>query len=132
MYLETNGTLPEQLKPLLGYIDIVAMDIKPPSSSGDRAFWTQHEQFLKLSAPKEVFVKIVVTAGTLRSEIEQSIDLVAAVNPKIPFVFQPETEMTGISLKALEKIKSEFAQLAQQKLSDVRVIPQMHKIWNIR
>ena len=41
-YLETNGTLHFELEELIDYIDIVAMDVKLPSSSGMGNLWHQH------------------------------------------------------------------------------------------
>lgn len=131
-YLETNGTLPKPLEKVIRWIDIVAMDIKPPSSSQDRAFWKAHEEFLKIAVRKDVFVKIVVTPKTRSSEVARAARMVSRVKPSIPFILQPMSEAVGISSKALERIESELFTVAKSELPDVRVIPQMHKIWGIR
>ena len=131
-YLETNGVLPGALVANLEHVDIVAMDIKPPSSTKDRPFWDSHRRFLEIASQKDVFVKVVITSETLLDEILRSIEIVRAVRPSIPFIFQPETEAFGISLKALRKIREEFAGPASEALSDVRIIPQRHKIWGVR
>lgn len=52
IYLETNGILYEELQDLMPYIDIVAMDFKLPSSTGLRAFWREHEEFLRIALDK--------------------------------------------------------------------------------
>ncbi len=132
VYLETNGTMPAQLKKHLAHIDIIAMDIKPPTSTGDRAFWDQHREFLRAAAAKKVFVKVVITSRTTREDIERSVELVAGLDNSIPFIFQPESEATGISMEALDVIQKDFMGIAAKHLADVRVIPQMHKIWGVR
>ena len=131
-YLETNGTLPKELAQVIKWCDIIAMDIKPSSSTGDRSFDEEHEVFLKVAIQKEVFVKVVITPGTRKDEIARAVDLVKNINPKIPFIFQPLSDPLGISVQSLKLIEREFFYLAKEFLHDVRVIPQMHKIWGVR
>lgn len=131
-YLETNGTLPAALKQNLAWIDVVAMDLKPPSGTGDREFWDRHREFLEFSLPKEVFIKVVVTPDTRRDEIERGVGIVASLDPAVPFVLQPVTDPDGsINLAALGKIERELIGPASKFLKDVRVIPQMHRIWGV-
>lgn len=131
-YLETNGTLPAQIKQVIDWCDIIAMDMKPSSSTGDKNFWAEHEQFLKIAIQKEVFVKVVVTPNTKPEEINQCVSILAGVNPKTPFIFQPLSDPIGINSESLTLIEKYFFQMAKKKLHDVRVIPQMHKIWGVR
>ncbi len=92
-YLETNGVLADNLAQVLAWIDVIAMDIKPPSATGDRPVWEEHDRFLRTArqAGKEIFVKIVVTGATSDSEMDQAFEQVAAVDPRIPLVLQPVT-----------------------------------------
>jgi organic radical activating enzyme len=131
-YLETNGTLARELESVIADVDTVAMDMKPPSSTGDRDFWAAHRRFLEAARLKEVFVKIVVTPRTVPAEIAEAVRIIAETDPAVPLVFQPETEPSGaISLEALRRIRLECVPAAAV-LRDVRVIPQMHKIWGVR
>ena len=132
VYLETNGTLPGQLREVIKWCDIIAMDLKPSSSTGDRAFNAEHAEFLKIALQKEVFTKIVVTPGTRLEEIRECIRLVKNVNARLPFIFQPVSEAFGINVEALKLVENVFFAEAKKELFDVRVIPQMHKIWGVR
>ena len=131
-YLETNGTLPRELERVIRWCDIIAMDLKPSSSTQDRSFEKEQDAFLKIAVRKEVFVKVVVTPTTRLDEIERCIALMDNVNPNIPFIFQPQSDPIGINSKSLELIEHSFMQAAEKHLTDVRVIPQMHKIWGVR
>lgn len=131
-YLETNGTLPAQLERVIRFTDVIAMDWKPASSTGDRSFEASHAAFLRTALQKEVFVKVVITPATSADEAMAAVRAVAAVSPRIPFVFQPVTEAFGVSVEALKLIETQLFPAAQHHLADVRVIPQMHKIWGVR
>ena len=55
IYLDTNGTLPEALAEIIKDIDIIAMDIKLPSSTRQKAFWAEHKEFLKIARRQRSF-----------------------------------------------------------------------------
>lgn len=133
-YLETNGTLHEALKRLLGWIDIVAMDIKPPSATGDRAVWRDNEAFLKTAdeAGKDLFVKLIVTAGTADEEVRRSVELVRSAAPEVPLVLQPATPFGEMKEAPAPEQLTRWRAYASERLSDVRVVPQMHKVWGVR
>ena len=48
--LETNGTLPREMKRLAGLVDIVSMDLKLRSATGRPFPRARHEQFLRCGA----------------------------------------------------------------------------------
>lgn len=125
IYLETNGTLPEVLAPLIPHLDSIGMDIKLPSASGCPELWDQHHAFLELAAMKDVFVKIVVDQSTEAWEIRRSCAMIDAVDRTIPLILQPLTREDGtIGITAQRAL--ELQELCSS-LKEVRVIPQTHK-----
>jgi len=129
VYLETNGTLPEKLNQAIDQIDIVAVDIKIPSSTGLRDFWDEHTKFLEIASKKEVFIKVVICKSTKSEDIRRAIKLIANFNKNIPFILQPNSFEMG---KELTKKLIDFQDFCCHYLSYVRVIPQIHKFLGLR
>lgn len=127
IYLETNGTLADELAEVIELIDIVAMDIKLPGMTGLPPLWEEHRRFLEVAAQKETYVKVVVGESTTLKEIEKAAQLVAGVRPGIALIIQPVSmngAVRGISPARLLELQGQ----ALKKLDDVRVIPQTHKM----
>lgn len=132
-YLETNGTLPAALDAILDSVDIIAMDMKMPSAQKKgKAFWTEHREFLNLAKRKKVFVKAVVTNKTTKEEIKKAVAIIDDCNSDIPFVLQPVTSANRIKRKVPLSKLFEFQKLAKAVLSEVIIMPQVHKILGVR
>ena len=126
IFLETNGTLYNELEKILPAIDIISMDIKLPSVTGKNLF-DLHKKFIEIASAKDLYIKIVVSAETTDDEFIAAIDLI----PKnILLVIQPVTPCNNIKIASAEKILS-LQSLALKKISDVRVIPQTHRIISV-
>ena len=123
IYLETNGTLPDQLLQILPMVDIISMDIKLPFDN--KNFWAVHETFLRNSTQKEVFVKLVVNQDTNLKDLQHACDLIAKVDPSILTILQPVTQLKGIQTPKPKQLL-EWQSLLLKKLINVRVIPQTH------
>lgn len=140
-YLETNGTLPDALAQVLPWIDIIAMDLKPVSATGDRPFWNEHRRFLQIAQEgarhldawhrPEVFVKVVVTADTAESELQQVVDLVASIDSEIPLVLQPVTPWGAVKESPAWDALAVWRRQASEKLAGVRVLPQVHRLLGV-
>ncbi len=128
-YLETNGTLPEPLREVIDEVDIVAMDIKLPSSTGLPAYWDAHRAFLALASQKDVFIKIVVCSSTVESDMAAALKLIKESSRPPALVLQPDSfEGYALLRKKIEK----FRHLCKREGFNVRVIPQMHKLMGVR
>ena len=126
VYLETNGTLPRELARVIDLVEIVAMDIKLPGVAGGHPLWDVHGEFLRVATKKEVFVKLVVDGNTPFAELEKAFLLVREVGD-IPVVIQPVT-LPGGGLAAGAEFLHGIQRYAMKFLTDVRVVPQMHKL----
>jgi len=132
IYLETNGTLPEELRKVVGLLDIISMDVKLPSSSGQQIIFSNVERFLKLAASKDLFVKVVITARSRIEELNQVCRMIARLDKSIPFILQPVSSTRKFkNVPDVEKLLL-MARASKAVLSNVRVIPQMHKALKIK
>jgi len=127
-YLETNGVLPEALEVVIDHIDIIAMDIKLPSSTKCRPYWKEHEEFLKIALKKDIFIKTVISKETDKEDIVRAAGLVARVDPDILFIIQPNTyDLPAVMGKCIE-----FQEESLKQLNNVRILPQVHKFMKLR
>ena len=95
VHLETNGTLSRELLKVKSLVDVIAMDIKLPSSTGQKPFWREHGRFLS-TAPKKTFVKVVLTSKSSLSDFKKAVELTAAVPGIVPFFLQPAIRSASI------------------------------------
>ena len=125
IFLETNGTLVDELKKISAAVDFVSMDIKLPHVVGKNLF-AVHEKFLRAAVDKDLCVKIVVTGLTSDEEFLSAVELVANVDEKIFVVLQPVTPVNNVPAVNAKKFLS-WQAVALRRLRDVRIIPQTHK-----
>jgi 7-carboxy-7-deazaguanine synthase len=129
VYLETNGVLPQQLSEVIDVVDYIAMDIKLPSSTKEKAFWIEHEEFLNIALNRDTFIKVVITTDTTEEDVLHAVDIVERINPDLLFILQP-------SFQDMKKGVIEHCEQLQKKcfkrLPNVRIMPQMHKFMKLR
>lgn len=130
IYLETAGVHPHALQRIIRWVDVVAMDMKLPTATG-RPYWKEHGEFLKIGAEK-IFVKIVLEKGSKPSEIKKAVSLLAKRRKPPLLVLQPVTPLSASDEPpSAEQITEAYGQ-AKANLPQVFVMPQQHKIWNVR
>ena|SRR3989338_3314116 len=129
VYLETSGVLYRSLQKIITEVDIIAMDIKLPSSTQQRAFWKEHEEFLKTAVQKDVFIKAVISSKTDLADIKKAADLISSIKKDVPVILQPNTY--DLNNGAMQKC-ARFYDYCLNYLSDVRIVPQIHKFLNIK
>ncbi|MFQ6098153.1 MAG: 7-carboxy-7-deazaguanine synthase QueE, partial [Armatimonadota bacterium] len=126
VYLETNGTLPGAVREAIGSIDTVALDVKLPSAVGGRDWLSEARESLKSCLAVDAFVKVVLTGETPDDELRAASAMVAGVGD-VPFVLQPVTPMQAARAPSLAQVMRAVG-IARAELSDVRVIPQVHRL----
>lgn len=131
VYIETNGIQHENLSRIVDIVDIIAMDIKLPSSTGKGAFWEKHEKFLAIAGSKNIFVKIVITGDTKTDELLKARDMVRKINKQIPIILQPVDPVGNMKEAPLEMLFN-LQRLVGQNNIDAQIIPQHHKMWGLK
>lgn len=123
-YLETNGILYKELEDVIDYVDIIAMDFKLPTSGKHDEYWPEHKKFLEIAVKKEVFIKCIVCLSTHDEDIEEVVRLIKDLGKDIPLIIQPNT--FELSKRLIDKAKV-YQDTLFHTVSDVRIIPQVHK-----
>ena len=132
-FLETNGLLPDHLSKVVGLLDYISMDFKAPTSTGltSEKTWETHRRFLEVARATNVYGKCVITPNTTEAELDSVVDILCSVDRTIPLILQPVTPF-GFETKAVSPSQMiQFHVRASQRLAEVRVIPQTHKMMQL-
>lgn len=130
IYLETNGTLPQNLNKIINFIDIISMDIKLNSTTKSGDFFIVHEKFIEIAinAKKEIFLKTVFDENITDEEINKTVELANKYN--IELILQPK--MNGYFLSLTTSKINEIYEKFNNICKKTRLIPQTHKFLNIQ
>lgn len=129
VFLETNGTLTEELSQTIELWDIVSMDIKLPVRPSSRQF-ARILSARQRSDALECYAKIVISPETERDWVIDSVSL--ASDNDLPVILQPLTDDSiGGSNQSLEHLWNAMS-IAEEISNNVRIIPQMHKLMRIK
>lgn len=130
IYLETNGSLPQKLKKVINFVDIIAMDIKLKSITGEKNHFEKNEQFIKvaLNQNKEIFIKIILNKNYDEKELIKAINIIKKYN--LYLIIQP----ANYKDKTKEFTKSELIETINKIIAfypKTRLIPQVHTYMNL-
>lgn len=138
IWLETHGLLADALAPLASQVDCVSMDWKLASdvrraSESKRGpakpFHDEHEAFLAVArAAPRVVVKLVITPASEDDEIDEALARIARTHPAACLVLQPVTPYATVKERPSAARMLALERRASERLADVRVIPQTHKL----
>lgn len=132
IYLETNGTLYQNLEKVINNVDIISMDIKLPSSTKGNDLFIEHEKFIEVAASgnkeAEIFLKLVFDKEVTQEEIKKSCKL--AEKYGLILILQPKME--GNKLADESRFINETFYNFNKLYSNTRLIPQMHKFLDIK
>jgi organic radical activating enzyme len=128
--LETNATLTDAWEKVGEQIDEVSADIKLPSSSG-YALFSEHKRFLATVGTKLLHVKVVVNEQTGIDELLSAAELILTGDASSPLVIMPVSVDDRPIILPQSKIFNWLKELGRLPI-EVRIIPQMHKLWGLR
>ena len=134
IYLETNGTLFDEMGTVLDKVDVVSMDFKLPSSSpGQQDLWQEHQMFLQGLKSVEVITKAVITDTTNVDDIKKFADILKGFPGKSSVILQPVTGIGGKAKAPDREMLDIFkAYLMKEIDKNVSILGQFHKVLQIR
>ncbi len=126
--LETDANLPEAYDRLKDSIDVLSMDWKLASATGEPTRVEAHRRILAASRGKEAYVKAVFVETTPETEILEAARAVAELRPDIPLVLQPCSPFGPVKRAPSPERCLLLHEAALRSHSDVRVVPQVHRL----
>jgi 7-carboxy-7-deazaguanine synthase len=132
IYLETAGHRPQQLAAIIDHLDLVGMDIKLPSVSGEE-HWAAHQAFLQVCQQHHcaVFAKVIISQVTSKEDLTKAGQMLRSIDSQIPLFLQPVSPLE--QPHGLNPVPPSPAQvlawqaMLKEWLTTVRVVPQTHK-----
>ena len=131
IYLETAGDMPKQLKSIIEWVDIVAMDVKLSSVTKESNTFPTHWEFLKICRDwdVDVFTKLVLSAETDEEEFMQAVKGIKnAGGEDTLVVIQPMTKAAKTNAVPAGEQLLRWQEMAGHLMPNVRIIPQTHKM----
>jgi len=134
IYLETNGTLPDELEKIIDDVDIIAMDFKLPSSGGGlKRSWQPHEKFFGLALRKELIVKAVITDSTTIDDIKKMSRILTGATGEFSVILQPVTPIGDLVNEPDNEMLAYFkGYIGKETGKEPRIIGQVHKYLGIK
>ena len=123
IYLETNGTLWENLPEIIDYVSYISADIKLPSATGQGIKWNKHDKFFEIASQKNLFAKVVFDSSINDIEILNITKLCKKYD--IELILQPM--MIENKPSVTPEFINEILDKCLKFYPKVRVIPQTHK-----
>ena len=91
--------------------------------------WSKHKEFLQLAVDnhKDVYAKLVLPGDLVEEDFQKAVEVIASVDDNTLLILQPVTPMNGVPPIEPGRVL-ELQQMALERLKDVRVIPQTHRM----
>jgi 7-carboxy-7-deazaguanine synthase len=126
--LETDGNLADEFDAVRPVVDILSMDWKLESATGEPCRSASHERMLRAAAGIECYVKAVFVEETPDAEIVEAARAVAQARPDAPLVLQPASPFGSVKRSPSPERALRLQEAALRVHDDVRVIPQVHRL----
>lgn len=130
--LETNGVLAGEMSEVVSMCDLIAMDVKPASVTGDSNLLKEHADFLKALQNKETYVKMAISREIDRKEFASHLEMIASIAPEMNVFLQPVIKQgKGTPEPELLRLLCRLKREGQKWLPRIHVGLQLHKLLNI-
>ncbi len=127
--LETSGVEDEALLKVAPLVSIISMDLKIPSSTGEKPLWDEHEKFIKSKGTTPLYAKVVYDEKMTDEEVDHLKNLIDRFATELlAVVFQP---VSPLAKRDLRKCLDIFDRFARMFPKTVRLIPQVHKFLQV-
>ena len=127
IYLETNGTMTNELEQVIKFTDVISADIKLKSVTGQENQFEINDDFLSVAKQKECFIKVVFDENIEKEEVSKVIE--TARKHDLLLVLQPV--MVGNNFKTDIKKIMEIFKIFSSIYPKTRLIPQVHKFLKV-